>query len=224
MRSIDLTKIAHRTCNSGDAREHFCAVQESYEEVSAYLPDFLPMKDWTVERHKQYLSNMACDRQGIKNYLFFYEDQIVGGGHLKPAAWKHSGELLYWVRTGWDGLGIGEHIARTMTNYSNKFLGYRYVIIETNRENVASRRIAEKLGFSLAMVYGHIDHHGRQTNMAVWLKEAPMTKTMARFDPSYQFDPVALFMPMRYRYVTQEVANAYLKPSLAGDPQEHKQT
>ena len=216
MKEIDFTKVTHRTSKPSDAREHFRAVQESYEEVSEYLPDFLPMRNWTIDRHKQYLIDFALDRQGMKNYLFFYEDQIIGGGHLKPAAWKNSGELLYWVRTGWDGIGVGEYIAKTMTNYSNKHLGYRFVIIETDRENLGSRRIAEKLGFSLAMIYGHIDHLGRQRNMAVWVKEAPMTKTMAKFDSSYQFDPIALFMPMRYRYASQEVVESYLKPLFGG--------
>ena len=216
MREIVVGKIEHRSARSTDALEHFRAVQESYSEIVEYLPDFLGMNKWTIERHEQYLSRLGGSTSGVRNYFFFYEGQLVGSGHLKPGAWNYSGELLYWVRTGWDGLGIGMHIADTMSKHAHKHLGYRFVIIETDKENLGSRRIAEKSGFNLAMVYGHIDHLGRNRNMAIWVREAPMTKMAARFDSSYQFDPVSLFLPLRYRSATDQIISAYMKPESSG--------
>lgn len=62
MKEIDFSKVTSRTSKPIDAREHFKAVQESYEEVSEYLPDFLPMRSWTIDRHKQYIQLYAQSR------------------------------------------------------------------------------------------------------------------------------------------------------------------
>jgi RimJ/RimL family protein N-acetyltransferase len=212
VKKIDLQRIEHRSANRMDALEHFRAVQESYAEIVEYLPDFLGMNKWTIERHEQYLNRLGSSTSGVRNYFFFYEGQLVGAGHLKPAAWNFSGELLYWVRTGWDGLGIGMHIADVMTKHAYKHFGYRFVVIETDKENLGSRRIAEKSGFRLGMIYGYVDHLGRNRNMVVWVKDSPMTKTASRFDSSYQWDPFSLMMPLKYRFASQSIIDSYLKP------------
>jgi RimJ/RimL family protein N-acetyltransferase len=216
MKKINLNLIEHRQPNSSDALEHFRAVQESHKEIVEYLPDFIGMNKWTIDRHEQYLIRLNGSTSGMRNYFFFYEGQLVGAGHLKPAAWNYSGELLYWVRTGWDGLGIGMHIADIMTKHAYKHFGYRFVVIETDKENLGSRRIAEKSGFRLALIYGYVDHLNRNGNMAVWVKEAPMTKMASRFDSSYQFDPISLLMPLRYRSATDQIISAYMKPESSG--------
>ena len=77
---------------------------------------------------------------------------------------------------------------------------------------MGSRKVAQKLGFKLGMIYGYLDHFGRNRNMAVWVKDSPMTKTASRFDTSYQWDPFSLMMPMRYRFASQAILDSYLKP------------
>jgi RimJ/RimL family protein N-acetyltransferase len=214
--NIDLNKIIHRDPKVSDAMEHFRAIQESYLQIVQYLPDFVGMDKWTVEMHKNYLRKFQFQSAGIRTYYFFYEDKLVGSGHLKPSGWEHSGELLYWVRSGWEGQGIGLHIATIMTRYAYSHLGYRFVIIETDKENLGSRKVAQKLGFKLGMIYGYSDHFGRSRNMAVWVKDSPMTKTAARFDTSYVWNPFSLMIPMRYRHVTQKAIESYLKPESGG--------
>jgi RimJ/RimL family protein N-acetyltransferase len=200
MEKIDLEKIQYRTARTTDAVEHFKAVQESYLEAKKFLPAFVGMENWTIPQHEKYLKKFGTIDPAIRNYLFFYEGKVIGAGHLKRSIWDHSGELIYWTRTGWDGVGIGQFIAKTMLNAAGANLGYRYVVIETDHNNIGSKRVAEKLGGFPAMVYGYTDHFGKHSNMVVWVIPTPATKLSLRFDKSYEFNPYSAHMNTVYRF------------------------
>ena len=197
---IDLSKIEHRTPSISDAKAHFLAVQESYQETSKFLPEFVGMEHWTIPQHENYLRKFGSHIADIKNYLFFYEGKVIGAGHLFPSGWKRSGELVYWVRSGWDGLGIGEHIAKTMASSAGSNFGYKWIVIQTDRNNVASKRVAEKAGATMMMAYGYWDHFGKQSNMLVWVMPTPFGKISNRFAKDSYFDPFNPKLDVTYRY------------------------
>ena len=47
MKDIDLNKLTYRVAKTTDELEHFRAVQESYQEASEFLQDFVGMEKWT---------------------------------------------------------------------------------------------------------------------------------------------------------------------------------
>jgi RimJ/RimL family protein N-acetyltransferase len=189
MEKIDVSQITFRAAKQSDALEHFRAVQESYAEASEFLPDFEGMEKWTVAQHKIYLKKFGADSRTHKNYLFFYGDKIIGGGYLGPSAWEYSGELMYWVRSGWDGVGIGLFIAQTMLKSAYQNFGYRYLIIQTDRNNIGSKKVAEKLGAWVGSIIGYRTHRGEDSNMIIWVKETPFTAIAKRYDQSYEWNP-----------------------------------
>jgi RimJ/RimL family protein N-acetyltransferase len=152
------------------------AVQETYQEASKFLPSFVGMENWTIPEHQNYLAKFGSLKPDVKNFLFFYENKVIGAGHLFPSGWKDSGELIYWVRTGWDGLGVGEFIARTMAASAGSYFGFKWIVIQTDRNNVASKRVAEKSGGTVVLIYGYYNHFGKQSNMIVWAIPTPFRK------------------------------------------------
>lgn len=200
MKDIDLSKIQYRVPNENDAMEHFKAVQESYHDARKFLPEFVGMENWTIKQHQQYLKKFGSHDPSVKNYLFFYDDQVIGAGHLKKSIWDHSGELIYWTRTGWDGLGIGQFIAKTMMSFAATNFGYRFIVIQTDRNNIGSKRVAEKLGGYPALIYGYWDHFHQVSNMVVWVIPTPLSKLASRFDSSYEFNPISTKHAGIYRF------------------------
>ena len=188
---IDLKQLTSRPGKPEDALEHFRAIQESYQEVSKFIPWVQGMDRWTLQQHSNYLKRLSGESSQIKNYLFFHDHVLVGAGHLKPAAYKDSAEISYWVRNGFDGMGLGEFIARTMAHKAYANFGYKHVVIQTDRNNVASKRVAEKIGAYVALITGYYTHQGEHSNMIVWVLPTPVAKIGARFDRSYEFDPIA---------------------------------
>jgi hypothetical protein len=100
---------------------------------------------------------------------------------------------MYWVRSGWDGVGIGFFIAQTMLKSAYQNFGYRYLIIQTDRNNIGSKKVAEKLGAWVGSIYGYTTHKGEHSNMIVWVKETPFTNLAKRFDDSYGWNPFSKF-------------------------------
>ena len=188
---IDLNKLVGRACKESDAKEHFQAIQESYTEVDRYIPWVHEMDKWTVQEHADYLKFMSYSSSTIKNFLFFYEDKLVGAGHLHPSTWLNTAEISYWVRNGFQGMGIGEAIAMKMANFAYGNLGFRHSLFLIDRNNVGSKRIVENLGATLQLIYGYVTHHGEHSNMIVYTLTSPLAKLVARFDPNYQFDPLS---------------------------------
>lgn len=211
---IDLDKIQFRTATSEDAKEHFLAVQESYKEVSKFLPSFVGIEYWTIPQHENYLKKFGSIQPKIKNYLFFYEGKVIGAGHLFPSGWRESGELIYWVRTGWDGLGIGEFIAKTMASSAGTYFGYKWIVIQTDRNNIGSKRVAEKSGGRVVLLYGYFNHFGKQSNMVVWAIQTPFGKLSNRFSSDPYFDPVNPKLGGNYRYDHESMTANYM----ASDP------
>ena len=197
---IDLSKIECRVPTIEDAKEHFLAIQDSYKEASQFLPEFVGMEHWTIPQHENYLKKFSSYTPDVKNLVFFYEGKVIGAGHLFPCGWKDSGELIYWVRTGWDGLGVGEYIAKTMAAKAGANFGYKWLVIQTDRNNVASKRIAEKSGGAVMLIYGYYDHRGKQSNMLVWALPTTFGKWANMYAKDAEFDPVNKKLDVTYRY------------------------
>jgi RimJ/RimL family protein N-acetyltransferase len=218
MKDIDINKIEYRVPSSKDALEHFKAVQESYQEARKFLPEFIGMENWTVKQHEQYLQKFGSHDANVKNYIFFYEGQVIGAGHLKKSIWDYSGELIYWTRSGWDGLGIGQFIAKTMMQSAGSNFGYRFIVIETDRNNIGSKKVAEKLGGFPALIYGYWDNFGKVSNMVVWVIPTAFSKLASRFDEEYTFNPFSSKMMGTYRYDYEGKTKNYM----AHDPEHER--
>jgi RimJ/RimL family protein N-acetyltransferase len=189
LHEIELNKVIHRRPTKHDGLAHYQAVRDSYQEVSKFIPWVEDMQSWDLHKHSISLKKMGKSEFPELCYLFFHEEILVGVGHLNPTGWSHSGEISYWVTTGYDGHGLGEHIARAMLRESYKHLGFRHIIIRTDRDNVASKRVAQKLGAEHELTYGYWTHDRRLSNMVVWKIDTPLGRLSHLFDPGYLFDP-----------------------------------
>ena len=212
--NINVNEIEGRACTKHDALAHFEAIESSYSEVSTFIPWVARMANWTLDDHEKYLDEMRWGSSVLKNYLFYYEGKVIGAGHLKPTLWDHSAEISYWVRSGYDGMGIGLHIAKTMASYAYSNLGFLHVVIRTDRNNIGSRKVAEKLGAKCQLIYGYFDHFGKVCNMLVWSIPSPRAKLAAKFDSSYEFNPIARDSGFNYRTDTNEMLQRYATPDI----------
>ena len=58
-----------------------------------------------------------------------------------------SAELHYWIRTDHSGLGLTTEACQALISWAPRALGVTRLTLWAGRENVASRRVATKLGF-----------------------------------------------------------------------------
>ena len=85
--------------------------------------------------------------------------RVVGGIGLGLNVHDYRGRLGYWVAAEARGRGICTHALRLLSHHALVVLGLQRVDLITDPENVASQRVAEKVGFQReGVLRAHLRH------------------------------------------------------------------
>ena len=85
--------------------------------------------------------------------------RVVGGIGLGLNVHDYRGRLGYWVAADARGRGICTHALRLLSRHALVGLGLQRVDLITDPENVASQRVAEKVGFQReGVLRAHLRH------------------------------------------------------------------
>jgi RimJ/RimL family protein N-acetyltransferase len=142
-------QIIVRTYREGDAGALYEAVRESIAEVSVWLP--WCHENYSIEESREFVVSRKLASQGDEWYSFavFEKDaeRFLGGVGLNFVNRVHQmGNLGYWVRTSAAGRGIATQAARLVAQFGFDQLGLHRIEILAAVDNIASQRVAEKLG------------------------------------------------------------------------------
>ena len=142
-------------------------VNEAVLESMARLKPWMP---WAQEPPTLEDSEKVCREAQAKwiaretlDFCFFDKPggQLVGKGGLHTIDWTVPRfEIGYWIRTSSAGKGFATEATNTLVEFARS-LGAHRVEITCNAANAASRRVAEKSGFSLE---GVLRSHRRATD------------------------------------------------------------
>lgn len=137
----------------------------------AYLREWLPWLDFTkkVEDSRDFIKGT---RQGYAENksmttLILYKGEIVGVAGYNTLDWTNKVVTIgYWLDKDYQGNGIMTRVAEALTDHAITELGMNRVDIRAAVENVKSRSIPERLGFTLEgkirqaewLYDHHVDH------------------------------------------------------------------
>lgn len=134
------------------------AVVASAEHLKDWLSWVTPVP--TVDQ-----SELSC-RQAYARFLLNQdlmaflilksEGIVVGGSGLHYANWDlRRFEIGYWGRSGYLGRGLISEGVAALTQFAMVNLRANRVVLTTDEKNVASRRLAERVGFELEGTLRH---------------------------------------------------------------------
>ncbi len=134
-----------------DADSIQTAVDESRPELERFM--ISPWRSRTREDAAAFIENCRRGRKRRTSFGFSIFDsrtkQYVGQIGLHGLGDPNrSGEVGYWIRTSQTGKGIGSTAVALMLLFAFKELKLHKVILRAAEDNLASCRIAEKLGFA----------------------------------------------------------------------------
>jgi ribosomal-protein-serine acetyltransferase len=149
---VELTdgSIVVRTYREDDAPLLFEAVRESIAEVAPWLP--WCHENYSIEESREFVRSRQSASQGDEHYSFavFQKDDpqhLLGGIGLNFINRVHQfGNLGYWARTSAAGQGITSQAARLVAQFGFEQLGLQRIEILAAVPNVASQRVAQKIG------------------------------------------------------------------------------
>ena len=126
------------------------AIAESLDHIQPWMPwaaaEPLPRAD-RVRLVAEFTRQWEAGESFV--YGIFVGDLPIGGTGLHPRVGADGMEIGYWVHPEWTGRGIATAAAGALTEVAFALPGIRRVEIHHDKANVASRRIPEKLGFTL---------------------------------------------------------------------------
>jgi ribosomal-protein-serine acetyltransferase len=141
--------ILVRPLRLDDAEALYEAVRESIPEVSRWLP--WCHENYAIEETRAFLSSRVDPQSSEEAYSFGIfaqpSERFLGGVGVNFINRVHQvGNLGYWVRTSAVGNGVASTGARLVAQFGFEQLGLHRIEILAAVPNVASQRVAEKVG------------------------------------------------------------------------------
>jgi len=143
-------QLVVRFYREDDAPRLFEAVRESIPEVSAWLG--WCHENYSIEESRDFVRSRGQKAQTDEWYSFGIFDQTVGDRFLGGVGLNfinrvhQFGNLGYWVRTSATGKGVASRASRLVAQFAFEELGLHRIEIVAAVPNVASQRVAEKIG------------------------------------------------------------------------------
>ena len=133
--------------NVKDAPELFEAISVSVDRVYPWLPWCHPK--YTIAETEAWLETRPQRWRDGKEFGFSIRDsqnRIVGGCGIGIGTQSWSGNLGYWLRTGFTGQGYATAATMLIAEFGIRDLQLKRIEIVAAVENISSQKVAERAG------------------------------------------------------------------------------
>ena len=141
--------ILLRPYRTDDVEELYEAVRESIRELQPWMPWCHP--DYSIEESREWLASREDAWNNRAEYGFHVSDvssgRFLGGVGLNQINGLYrAANLGYWIRTSAAGRGVATRAARLAARFGFEELNLLRIEIVAATGNLASQRVAEKVG------------------------------------------------------------------------------
>lgn len=142
-------KVLLRCCRIEDAQEHCNAVHESIDELARWMP--WASENYSLDDSCTWLKACSTIWDKGMEYNFAIVDpakqQIMGWCGLNRIDYQNmTANLGYWVRKQYYKQGVASAAALLLAGFGFEKLQFKRIEIKVAKGNLASRRVAEKIG------------------------------------------------------------------------------
>jgi ribosomal-protein-serine acetyltransferase len=176
--AIETARLQLRATRVGHERVVHAAVAESLRQLRLWMPwakTGLSAEDSATHCRD---SELKWHSREILDFCFFERDggEFAGKGGLHTIDWDvPKFEIGYWIRSSRAARGYATEACIAMAGFARDHLGAHRIEITTDARNAASRRVAEKSGFTLegVMVNRRRDVAGRLADACMYAMVFP---------------------------------------------------
>lgn len=122
------------------------AVEEERARIGPWMPWVEPTR--TIDDERVWLERVVADPASLEGLGIWVEGEFAGGTGLNVDPFGISAEIGYWIRSRFEGRGLVTKACERLIGHAFDGLGVHRVIIRAGTENVRSRAIPERLGFT----------------------------------------------------------------------------
>ncbi|MGE7764672.1 GNAT family N-acetyltransferase [Peribacillus sp. NPDC096540] len=149
---IETPRLYLRPCQPGDGIDVYEAIVRSQNELKQWLP--FAHQEPSLETSEQNVLKAFADfilKEDIRLHIYRKEDdKFIGSTGLHRINWDiPKFEIGYWIDTMHSKKGYITEAIEKLTQFAFHHYGAKRVEIRCDANNLASKRIPEKLGFTL---------------------------------------------------------------------------
>ncbi len=134
-----------RLLEPSDAEEMFALVERDRRR----LREWMPWVDGTTSpKDSRAFVEHARDTEQLDGLGVFVDGAYAGGIGLRVDAMNRCAEIGYWIGSPWEGRGLVTRACRALIGHAFGDLGMHRVEIRAAQDNLRSRAVPERLGFT----------------------------------------------------------------------------
>ena len=171
--SIETERLLLRCPMPGDGKALCAAINDTIEDLRLYFP--WAQKAPTPEESEQKARSSRIEYLERTDFEFYWilkeSGKLVGCSGLHRIKWEIPKFMMgYWTRTGYRKRGYAAEAVSAISNFTMKTFGAKRIELLIDPENIASRKLAEKLGFKLEgeLRNARIDNEGVVRNDLIY--------------------------------------------------------
>ena len=131
-----------------DLDEIWDLVQRERERLAVWMPWASTLETATIDDERQWLESVCSNEGTLEGCGVFLDGRFVGGVGLMPDRWGIGAEIGYWIGSAHEGRGFVTSAVRVLVDVGFEELGRHRIFIRAGVENLRSRAIPERLGFT----------------------------------------------------------------------------
>jgi len=149
-----------RQLNIGDSEEIYCLIDSNRDYLGNWLswvPDTQSRSD--AEAFLLKSLDLARERKGYFCGIFVGDILVGVAGATAYPGEKNSMYLNYWVSNAWSRRGLATQACRQLIHFLESKWCIDSFFVTLSDKNIASLRVAEKLGFRFSEPLSNSDHN-----------------------------------------------------------------
>jgi RimJ/RimL family protein N-acetyltransferase len=200
--SIHLDKIKIEHVEKFDGPYFLKAVQRSRDELAPYFKWAKQSVTWDAKYAKKFVEDLAAGHFGQEHFKVMYRWEMIGYVGIRPLKYKKQAEIVIWVTTGFDGVGVAKLVAQEIIKSCFEDRGYELLEWNHLARNKASASVAESCGFRYVgqfMNFGDEDNDKTFSgDISRWIQINPSlsSRTNALQDPIFTLRTKRIVKPL----------------------------
>ena len=126
------------------------AMWSSHKQLRGFMGWAKHIRNWNNNIFNEFVNAHINATLPTQHFVFTLGDEIVGVGSLVGAYTQLDTQIALWVRTGYQGKGIGQAIVQTLEHVAFSVWGFSTLYYEHDSQNEASKKLPQKCGFTLS--------------------------------------------------------------------------
>jgi RimJ/RimL family protein N-acetyltransferase len=126
------------------------AVWASHKQLRGYIGWAKYARSWNTNTFSKFVDDHINALLPSQHFVFLIGEEIVGMGSLVGAYTQNDSQIALWVRTGYQGKGIGRAMVETLEYVAFNVWGFHTLYYEHDYTNESSKKLPQKCGFTFS--------------------------------------------------------------------------